>query len=157
MKTSTLVGIIIAAIIVIGGVYWYMQRPSSQPGYQSTSGQTSEYGAPNTQPNQPSQTPTQTQPTQTGVSASATVSAPVSVDISNFAFSPATVTVKKGTTITWTNRDTAPHTVTGNNGGPSSQQLSQGMSYSYTFATTGTFSYHCAVHPTMHGTVVVTE
>jgi amicyanin len=79
-----------------------------------------------------------------------------SVTIENFAFNPATITVKKGTTVTWTNKDSAAHTVTTDSGsGPTSQLLNQGDSYTFTFNTAGTFNYHCQPHPNMKGTVIV--
>ncbi len=78
-----------------------------------------------------------------------------SVTISGFAFSPASLSVTKGTKVTWTNNDAASHTVTGSTG-PSSGTLSAGSTYSYTFDTAGTFSYHCAFHSGMTGTVTVT-
>jgi plastocyanin len=81
-----------------------------------------------------------------------------SVSIADFAFSPANITVKKGTAVTWTNNDSAQHTVTGDaDGGPHSQPLSKGDSYTFTFNTAGTFSYHCSFHSNMTGKVVVTE
>jgi plastocyanin len=80
------------------------------------------------------------------------------VAIQNFAFSPATITVKVGTKVTWTNKDSAAHTVTGDsNDGPASGTLAQGASYSFTFSKAGTFSYACSIHPNMKGTVVVTN
>lgn len=79
------------------------------------------------------------------------------VSITNFSFSPGTLTVTKGTTVTWTNNDTTPHTVTGSNGGPSSSTLNSGDSYSFTFDTVGSFSYQCNFHGTMTGTVTVTN
>lgn len=79
------------------------------------------------------------------------------VSIKNFAFSPATITVKKGTTVTWTNEDSVSHTVTGDNGGPSSELIGQGDTYTYTFNEVGTFGYHCKPHPSMVGKVVVEE
>ncbi|HVS78726.1 MAG TPA: cupredoxin family copper-binding protein [Candidatus Saccharimonadales bacterium] len=80
------------------------------------------------------------------------------VSIQNFAFSPASITVKKGTTVTWTNNDSTAHTVTADSGdGPNSQLLSQGQSYSFTFNQTGTFSYHCSIHTYMTGMVTVTN
>ncbi|MFI9723113.1 cupredoxin family copper-binding protein [Streptomyces sp. NPDC052396] len=75
------------------------------------------------------------------------------VTIAGFAFSPSTLTVSKGTTVTWTNNDSAPHTVTGS--GLNSPTLSRGATYSFKFNSTGTFSYICTIHPSMHGTVVV--
>lgn len=82
-----------------------------------------------------------------------------SVTIQNFAFSPASLTVKKGTTVTWTNKDSAGHTVQETDGqsGPMSGTLSNGQSYNFTFNTAGTFHYHCTIHPSMTGTVTVTD
>ncbi len=95
--------------------------------------------------------PLVTTPSSPGVERAA--AAGQKVTIANFAFSPSSLTVKRGTTVTWTNTDSAPHTVTG---GPlSSPTLGQGARYSYTFKTTGTFSYICAIHPFMHGSVTV--
>ncbi len=80
------------------------------------------------------------------------------VDISATGFSPATVTIKKGQTVVWTNTDTAKHTVMADDkNGPHSPELTRGSSYTDTFATTGTFPYHCSLHPTMRGTITVTE
>lgn len=81
------------------------------------------------------------------------------VTISNFAFSPASISVKKGTTVTWTNQDSVAHTVTENDGqaGPASGDIDQGKSYSFTYNATGTFKYHCSIHPDMLGTVTVTD
>lgn len=79
------------------------------------------------------------------------------VSISNFAFVPATITVKVGTRVIWTNRQTGiQHTVTANNGSFASGDLSTGSSFSYVFTKRGTYAYHCAIHPFMTGTVIVT-
>lgn len=80
-----------------------------------------------------------------------------SVNISGFAFVPASVTVSVGDTVTWTNSDTAPHTATSDTAGVfGSPTLNQGGTFSHTFTTAGTFAYHCNIHPSMTGTVVVT-
>lgn len=79
------------------------------------------------------------------------------VVIENFAFGPALLTVKKGAMVTWTNKDSAPHTVTSDGGTFASNTLANGQSFSFTFNQAGTFSYYCAVHPSMTATVVVTE
>ena len=79
------------------------------------------------------------------------------VTISNFAFSPATITVPVGTTVTWTNKDSASHTVTADDGKAfDSKGIAQGATFTFTFATAGTYAYHCAVHPDMKATVIVT-
>jgi plastocyanin len=99
-------------------------------------------------------------PTPAGTDASAAppeaASGNVAVDISGFVFDAGSVSVAAGSTITWTNRDGAGHTVTADDGTFSSPTLQQGATFSQTFATAGTFNYHCAIHPRMHGTVNVT-
>jgi plastocyanin len=82
---------------------------------------------------------------------------PNDVNIDNFAFAPATLTVKAGTTVTWTNKDEDPHTVVDNGGAFRSQALGSGGTFSFTFPTAGTFDYICSIHPFMRGTVVVTS
>ncbi|MBI3572843.1 MAG: cupredoxin domain-containing protein [Candidatus Kerfeldbacteria bacterium] len=78
------------------------------------------------------------------------------VTMSNLTFSPSSLTVKKGTAVTWTNNDSVAHTVTGDNGGPASGQLGNGKTYSFTFDTVGTVAYHCSNHPSMTASVTVT-
>lgn len=78
------------------------------------------------------------------------------VQIVNFAYSPANIQVKAGTTVTWSNQDTAPHTVTFRNGMKDSGVLQKGQTFSYTFTTPGTYQYYCTVHPYMVATVTVT-
>jgi plastocyanin len=75
------------------------------------------------------------------------------VNIDNFAFVPATVTVKVGSTVTWTNKDEDPHTVVADGGAFRSEARG---TYSFTFPTAGTFDYVCSIHPFMRGNVVVT-
>jgi plastocyanin len=76
------------------------------------------------------------------------------VTIANFAFDPATLTIEVGTTVTWTNQDSAAHTATGDTF--DTGELAQGESGSVTFDTEGTFDYICSIHPNMTGTIVVT-
>jgi len=82
----------------------------------------------------------------------------VPVTIQNFAFSPKTLTVAPGTTVMWTNKDSAAHTVTSDSGSTlASGDLSHGKSYAHTFTKAGTYTYHCAIHPYMKATVVVSR
>jgi len=101
---------------------------------------------------------------------------PVAISIKGFAFNPATISVPKGTTITWTNEDTVAHTVTTGTPPPSASPTASGASpaalssgdgrinsgrvenlktFSFTFNEAGTFTYFCAVHPRMVATVTV--
>ena len=80
------------------------------------------------------------------------------VTIQSFAFQPANLHVTVGTTVTWTNNDTAPHTITFRDSSlKSSGLLQKGDTYSYTFTKAGTFSYYCDVHSYMVGQVTVTQ
>jgi plastocyanin len=103
--------------------------------------------------------PGMTMPAAGATSANSAPVAGNAVQIKNFAFSPATLTVKAGTTVTWTNQDTDAHTVTSTgSGGPlKSAALSTGQTYTYTFTTAGTYSYLCTIHPFMTATVTVTK
>ncbi|WP_319943336.1 cupredoxin domain-containing protein [Nocardia aurantia] len=76
--------------------------------------------------------------------------------IDNFAFAPAALTVRVGSTVTWTNRDEEPHTVVSADGTLHSPGMGTGATYSFTFTKAGTVDYVCSIHPFMHGTVVVT-
>ena len=76
--------------------------------------------------------------------------------IDNFTFTPQTLTVKAGTTVTWTNKDDIPHGIASdNNAFKRSPALDTDDSYSFTFTTPGTYQYFCYVHPFMKGTIVV--
>lgn len=78
--------------------------------------------------------------------------------IRNFAFDPPSLAVKTGTVVTWINQDGSPHTVASDTGDPesfSSRQLASGESYTFRFAQPKTYLYHCSIHPSMKGTVIV--
>ena len=77
-----------------------------------------------------------------------------SVVMQGLAFDPSTVEVGVGGSVTWTNEDSVPHTVTGD-GGLDSGSLAQGESYTTTFDTAGTYEYACTIHPSMTGVVEV--
>ncbi len=80
----------------------------------------------------------------------------MAVDIADFAFDPDPLEIPVGTTVTWTNQDTAPHTATADDGSFDSGRLDNGGTFSFTFDTPGTYPYHCDIHPRMTGTIVVT-
>ncbi len=77
------------------------------------------------------------------------------VDIANFAFSPDTLTVPVGTKVTFQNDDSVTHTATDDAGEFDSGNIPYGESFSHTFATVGTFRYHCSIHSQMTGTIKV--
>ncbi len=81
--------------------------------------------------------------------------AKVEVKIDNFSFGPTTVTVDKGSTVTWINRDDIPHTVVSSDKVFKSKVLDTDEQFSFTFAQAGTYPYFCSIHPKMTGTVIV--
>ncbi len=141
MKKSIVLVIIVIVIAII--VYVFSKNNSAAP-----------------MENMQSATPTaetQMQPSGQKVETHAQSSTKVSIVISNYTFSPSSITVKKGTIITWKNMDGAPHTITGDINGPASGSLGTGATYSYIFNTPGIFPYHCSIHPGMHGSITVIE
>jgi plastocyanin len=88
--------------------------------------------------------------------AKAQTAATAAVGIDNFTFNPQTVTVKAGTTVTWTNKDDIPHGIAAtNNAFKRSQALDTDDSFSFTFTTPGIYQYFCYIHPHMTGSIVV--
>ncbi|HEY4561887.1 MAG TPA: cupredoxin family copper-binding protein, partial [Thermoanaerobaculia bacterium] len=90
-----------------------------------------------------------------GGGAKAKKAASASVTMGDFFFSPASVTVAVGDTVTWHNTGQAPHTATANDGSFDTGTINAGGSGSHTFSSAGTFSYICTIHPNMKGTVRV--
>jgi plastocyanin len=96
--------------------------------------------------------PTQAPSTNTDTADSSSGS---EVVISNFAYAPASLTVKAGTTVTFTNQDSIRHTITSDDGVFDSGLLGKGETFTYTFDKVGIFPYHCTPHPYMKGTIIV--
>lgn len=78
------------------------------------------------------------------------------VSIANFAFAPAAITIKRGTTVSWSNDDGSPHAVAFKDGSAGAKNLLPKDSFSSTFDLAGNFDYFCAFHPYMTAKVVVT-
>jgi plastocyanin len=75
-----------------------------------------------------------------------------------YSFDPATLTIKKGTQVVWTNASDEPHTVTSDTGTFNTQsQITEHQTFTFTFTTAGTFDYHCDIHPYMKATITVTS
>jgi len=126
----------------------------------SCGGGSKKSGSPTPPPPAPTKTPT-VMPTGTpaALTPTQTPSTPqaqqASVKIQDFQFTPSKVTIKVGGTVTWTNGGPSVHTVTADDGSFSSGQLQKGETFSQTFDSAGTFSYHCSIHPSMTAQVVV--
>ncbi len=89
-----------------------------------------------------------------GTSASAPAAPANAVDIT-MEFTPSSLTVSVGETVTWTNKHSMTHTATSDNGSFDSGNLAPGETFSFTFETAGTYTYKCNVHPSMTGTIIV--
>lgn len=103
-----------------------------------------------------------TPPTQEQVPAGGTTGTVVGpqtqeVLIQNIAFNPAELTIKKGDTVKWINKDPYNHTITSDTGAFESSLLPQNQEFSKTFNETGTFNYHCKIHLSMTAKIIVTE
>jgi plastocyanin len=75
--------------------------------------------------------------------------------IQDMAFDPVTLTISANTTVTWTNKDPVAHTVTSNTGVFDSGNIQANKTFSHLFDTPGNYPYHCIIHPSMTGTVIV--
>lgn len=144
---------IIIIVALLGGAGAFALSRSGEP-KSNTNQQTSSNTDMSTMDMSDEPTPqNETEETQTAQETS-------SVEIRNYAFSPGTIRVKKGTTVTWTNHDSIGHDITPTGGGDdfkASDLLNNGESYSFTFNTAGTYTYKCSPHPYMTGTVEVIE
>jgi len=137
MNSKFLIGIVVVVVLIVGGVYFLNTSYSSKVNTNNT----------------PTQNQGQSQTNPAG--STQTENTKNAVTIQNFAFSPSTITVKVGDSITWTNQDTAGHSATADDNSFDTGILSQGQSKSITFSKAGTYTYHCSVHPMMKATVVV--
>jgi plastocyanin len=139
MNRNALIAIVVVVILAVGGWAIYDHGKSnnnSSYGNNSTTTQTNTSNPP----------PSSNQPTEGAIT------------IKNMMFTPSQITVAKGGTVTWTNNDTTAHKVVddlSNVGGPNSGDIAPGATYSFTFNKTGSFQYHCSIHPSMRGTIVV--
>lgn len=127
-NSKAVIGVVVVLVVVIAG-YFFFKNGYNAPTVQNKVVPTKE---------------TQTSTTENQVT------------IQNFSFSPQTLNIKVGTTVTWANEDSAAHTVISDNDGPlKSNNLNKGESYSFTFNEAGEFAYHCSIHSSVQGKVVV--
>ncbi len=99
---------------------------------------------------------TQQTSSSTEVTASGGLGIKTDVEIKNFKFNPETVTIPAGTTVIWTNNDSTNHTVVSTTGNEmDSGSLNPGETFAHMFNVPGTYEYHCSIHTTMVGKVVV--
>lgn len=157
-KRLSIVLVVIAIVVAAGGLFVYLG--SSDDNRADTDNTSSENNDQKTASENATASPQDSEAQTPSNSNQTTTPATKAVTIDDMAFSPKEITVKVGTTVTWTNQDTVSHDVKDDDGsadGPSSELLGQGESYSFTFKKAGTYNYHCTPHPFMKATVIVTE
>lgn len=124
-------------------------------------------GATSTGPTLGAQSPTATTaptaattPTSSGPQEEVTITGGgIGYNVTAFGFDPKQTTVKAGTAVVWTNNSGTTHNITSDAGDPATFTLpvDDGKTVSFTFTKPGTYPYHCSIHPTMKGTIVVTS
>jgi|SRR3989344_6951606 len=143
-KILWIVGIIIVLVLIVGGLY-YSNKPAPTVD-KIDSGEEIVISEENQNSNSNSSSENLVNDAQEYM-----------INIANFAFSPSTLTIKSGDSVTWTNKDSSAHTVTSDSGNElDSERISNGQIYTHVFAQPGTYSYHCTPHPGMKATIVVT-
>lgn len=128
---TKMIGIIVIVLVVLGGGFFLMQ------GNKSSEGQTT------------------TETTTPAIETTGTAMAKNVVEIKDFKYNPATLTVKAGERVTFINKDAAGHSATADDKSFDTGVLSQGESETVTLGTAGTFKFHCTPHPNIQGTIVV--
>src|ERR1700756_5235990 len=151
MLRKHLPALLAAGVLLLAGCS--ASRPTGQPSVTFGSNASGTPGMPGMSgmPSMPGASPGAASPTGSPVAVAGD-----QVTIDNFAFAPATLTVKVGSTVTWTNKDEEPHTVAASDGSFHSPGMGTGATFTHTFSTAGAFDYVCSIHPMMRGTVVVT-
>lgn len=160
MRKLLVLGSMVSALVLMGaGCSSNSPAPATQTEQENTTPapaeQSPQSSLPQSQNSSPasSQAPAQTTPAPTPAT---TQSETREVTIASFAFSPASVTVKAGTTVKWTNKDGAPHSIVSSDGQfTASSVLTNGGSYQLKFDKPGTYTYACGLHPSMSGTIIV--
>ncbi|VVB77776.1 Halocyanin [uncultured archaeon] len=147
-NTGMILGVIAAVIVVvILGYIWYSQTYSTNI-------------SPKQNPIPQLNAPTNPQITPPAPAAPSNSMEPApetyNINIDNFAFSPKSLKIRPGDTVIWTNSDSASHTVTSDSGSElESPNLSNHATYEHTFSKVGTYDYHCTIHPSMKGAIIV--
>jgi len=150
---KTLIFVVIA-VLVLGGGYLLMSQQNAAPGTAPSTGEGSLEDQ--SQGSEADVVPEDEESTTSvGEALPEEGSLAEDVMISGYAYRPATVRVKVGGTVTWTNQDQVAHTATADGGSFDTKLISQGKSASVTFDKAGTYPYHCTPHPNMKGTVIV--
>lgn len=150
MKTSIITVIVIIILIIAGYALYNSYQMSS---VSTTTNTTNTTDTTNNTVIIPTVISTSSTPNTSAVNNVVTAPENYSVQIVNYSFNPASLTIKRGDSVTWINNDSAPHQISG--AGFVGPVLSSGQSYKFRFNVSGTYSYICNIHPGMKGRVIV--
>ena len=147
MKSKLIIGVGVIIVVLLAIFLLSLKNTDST----SSSNLPSEEELSESEPNTENQIPAPNDPSQ-----NTPVADNYEIEIVNFNFSQLALTITKGSTVTWTNKDSARHTVTSDSGSELNSELfGKDETYSHTFNELGTFDYHCAPHPFMKAKIVV--
>lgn len=146
MNNKFIIGLVLALVVLLG---LYLAFSSQTPAPANAPANTT------TTTNQPSTSVPKPKSVGGAPITNPDVSYTRAVKIQGFKFDPETNIVPVGTTVTWTNYDSIPHTVTSNDGFFASKTLTTASTFSYKFTQKGTYYYHCTFHPEMLGRIIV--
>jgi plastocyanin len=154
MKPIVILIIVVVVVVVLWAVF--AMRHTTTPAPVGTGSSTTSYTGPSVPPPAGTSTPAAAvPPPATATGGTALQPSKQTITIAAMTYSPASITVARGSAITWVNNDTVTHTVTADAGAFSSGNLAPGQKFTETFVAKGTFTYHCKLHPNMHGVVIV--
>ncbi len=159
---NIIIAIVVLAIVGISAYFLVFNKAPQTNTTASNAAETNSNNQINITQDASTSSPENSTPVIVVATSTITVTAPTPltalVSIKNYAYSPTELNIKAGTKVTWTNNDSAPHTVTSDSDGLLvSATLNQGQSYTYTFTKVGVTYYHCAFHPMMKGSVIVSQ
>lgn len=137
---------IVIVVVILGYFLYYGGNRTPSSSYPVSQPQTTTQIQPPTQQPNVTPAPADQQPAQPTAT---------EVIISNFAFSPQTLTVIAGATVKWTNNDSVTHTIVSDSNMFNSGNIAPGQSFQFSFKNPGTYSYHCSIHPNMTGSIIV--
>lgn len=152
MKKIVIIALVLVLIIGAGAYFYLSGTSNSTPNNENN--MVNENNNLNTNNNTQTNIQNNTETPTTNTPPASTPQT-YNIEIKDFAFSPKELTIKKGDTIIWTNKDNVGHTATADNEKFNSRMLNKDENYSFTFYESDEFSYYCSPHPYMKAKIIV--
>jgi plastocyanin len=158
-KTFTIIAtilILIAIAVAVLGVMSFSGKPTLAPVNTNNNQNNPPANNPVSTTSGVTNTPAQNPlPVQNPPTQKPAASTSYNITIQNFSFNPSTITIKAGDKVIWKNNDPVPHSIVGDNFQGSTGAFSNGGEFSMIFGTAGEYNYHCGIHPSMQGKIIV--